>query len=61
MSTLWVSRAVDAAAAEATQQPATKIATGIQPFGPSPTRLALTSGVKPAARKPSWVPIAVPE
>ena len=46
MSTACVSRAVEAANAETTQQPATKAATGIQPLGPSPSRLWLMTGAK---------------
>src|SRR5438874_13246869 len=45
-STVWVSRAVAAAPAEGTRQHAAVAATGIRPFGPSPTRLALTSDVR---------------
>jgi len=50
-----------AAGREMTQQPATNIATGNQPLGPYVEQAWLITGVKPAPRKPSWVPIAVPE
>ena len=61
-SGVWlVSRAVAPAIAAAVQQHAMKMATGIHPQGPATTRLWLIAGVNPAARKPKFVPIAMPE
>src|ERR1700741_3434823 len=61
-SGVWlVSGAVAAAIAAAVQQHAMKMATGIHPKGPATTMLWLIAGVNPAARKPKFVAIAIPE
>ena len=61
MGTSLVSRAVAADTAAITQMTAVNALMTTQPPSRTPPRAVTIVGAKPAIRKPSWVPIAMPE
>ena len=61
MGTSLVSRAVSADSVAMTQTTAVKMLMTTQPPSWTPPSAVMIDGAKPATRKPSWVPIAIPE